>query len=130
MFLGSHNLEHRKSKFQCQAGGNLNKFVESQHCKVVEMVNMSLPLSAQNLISSVKDFFGPCLVDRTRVDRGYKHRQKFIHLSLSRRETYIYSYLSKSFGSVSDVNVVKRSFQNTLLGNELMYGEILKILEY
>ena len=90
MFVGSHNLEHRKSKFQCQAGGNLNKFVESQHCKVVEMVNMSLPLSAQNLISSVKHFFGPCLLDRTRVDRGYKHRQKFIHLNLSGPDTHIY----------------------------------------
>ena len=115
MFVGSHNLEHGKSKFQCQAGGNLNKLVESQHCKVVEMVNMSLPLSAKNLISSVKHFFGPCLLDRTRVDRDYKHRQKFIHLSLSGPDKYIYSYLSKSFGSVSDVNVVERPFQNTLL---------------
>lgn len=80
MFVGSHNLEHRTSKFQCQAGGNLNKFVESQHCKVVDRVNMRLPLSAQSLISSVKDYFGPCLLDRTPVDRGYKNRQKFMHL--------------------------------------------------
>ena len=64
---GSRNFNVRQVEI-------LNKFVESQHCKVVERVNMRLPLSAQSLISSVRDAFGPCLLDRTRVDRGNKNR--------------------------------------------------------